>query len=482
MPEKSLKKSAAYNLARTVSQLLFPLITFPYASRILLPEGIGKVNFANSIVAYFSMLAGLGIGGHGIRACAKVRDNRAELSQTVGELFTINLEAAAAAYLLFIAAVFFVPKLEDYRRILCVCSGTIAFAVIGFDWLYSALEEYRYITIRSILFQIISLILLFIFVKTRDDYIKYAGIGVFASAGSNILNHIRSRKFIDLRLKPGREQKKHLKPVFMLFSMVLASSVYTLLDTTMLGFMANDTEVGMYTAAIKINRMVLSMIIAASVVLMPRLSYYIAQHDTNSFSNLIHRGLNFVIFFAVPAAIGLYLLSAQIIFLFSGINYQPAIPVMRIMSPIILMIGVSNLIGIQFFIPLGKEKATLISVALGAVINFSLNMALIPSHGALGAGIATLCAETMITVLQFILVYRSLRLKEIGMNCVQVFVAALCMSAVVVGILHFTAVMVLQIVLSVTIGSVVYGGVLVLLKNNTVLLLTGSLKPKCNEI
>ena len=207
----------ALNLIKTFMSLLFPLITFPYASRILMPEGIGKVVFAQSIITYFAMFASLGIGAYGVREAAKIRDNKLLLSRFSKEIFTINIIATFFAYLIFAICLFAIPNIFVYRKLLCICSASILFSTLGMDWLYNALEDYQYITIRSIAFQLISLIFLFVVVHKENDYLWYAAISVGANVGSNICNFIHSRKFISFRHIHHLQLKKHLKAVFILF-------------------------------------------------------------------------------------------------------------------------------------------------------------------------------------------------------------------------------------------------------------------------
>ena len=215
---KSIKLNMFLNYIRTMLSLLFPLITFPYASRILMPEGLGKVNFARSIIQYFALLAMLGIKAYGVRECAKCRDDRDKLSKLCFELFTINIIATIGAYIILFWAMLMIPALSNYRMLLVVLSCTLLFNTIGMEWLYSGLEEYGYITLRSVFFQIISLILLFSMVHTKEDYLKYAAISVISSTGSNICNLIHVRKFISFDISKKLELKKHIKPVFVFFA------------------------------------------------------------------------------------------------------------------------------------------------------------------------------------------------------------------------------------------------------------------------
>lgn len=428
MKTHSVKVNATLNIIKTLFSLIFPLITFPYASRVLGPSGTGKVHFAQSIISYFTMIASLGIGTYGIREAAKVRDDRTVLTKFVKEVFSINLISTVFAYFLLFASLFLVPKFEEYRNILIVCSSTILFTTLGMDWLYSAKEEYFYITIRSIVFQFLSAVLLFTLVRKSDDILQYAAVSVVSSVGSNILNFFHARKFLDLKVKITLELKKHLKPIFTLFAMSVAVSIYTVLDSTMVGFIKDDAEVGFYNAATKINKLVLTLVNSVGTVLLPRLSYYAELKDKSSFGNLTQKGMNFLLILALPCAAGLGVLSKQIILLFSGEQFLPALNAMRIMNPIILIVSLSGLIGIQIFMPLRKEKLTLISVICGCIVNVIFNSILIPKYGATGAAIATLIAESVVTLIQLILARKYFDWKKITIHFVQCLIATIFMS------------------------------------------------------
>lgn len=469
MSQISLKKNALLNVVKTLMGIIFPIITFPYASRILLPEGIGKVNFTNSVISYFVMLAGLGLGTYGIRECAKVRDNKNSLSILVKELFSIQLISTIISYLLFMVVFFFVPKLASYRTLLLISSATIFFNAIGFNWVYSALEEYSYITIRSILFQFISLVLLFTFVKTYNDVVKYLAIGVFSSVGANICNAIHLRKYITFKTFGKQNLSVHIKPICVLFGMTIITSIYTMLDTTMLGFISGDEAVGYYSAATKINKMVLHVVTAACAVLFPRLSYYAKNDDKSQFYRLLNKSLSITLCFAIPATIGLNILSLQITLLFSGEKYLPAVPVMKIMNPIIIIIALSNFIGIQCLVPLKKEKLTLYSVCVGAFINFTLNIILISKYKAIGAGISTLVAESSVTIFQLIAARKYINFKPILINIFQYIIAATVMGFVVSFVCKLSCNLSIQIIASIFIGVIFYIVTLVILHNKIII-------------
>ncbi|GHV75438.1 flippase [Spirochaetia bacterium] len=474
----SLKKNALFNILRNVMMLLFPLITFPYASRILSPDGIGKVNFANSIVNYFSLIAGLGIANYGVREGAKLQKNKERLSKLAKELLIISIYSSAVSYLIFFIIFFSVPKLYDYHSLLLISSSVIFFKIIGFDWFFGAIEEYQYIAIRSIVVQFISLFLLFLFVKSRDDYLQYAAFGIFASVGSNIYNFIHIHKFINLRIKVKLELKKHLLPVFILFFYVFISNIYKIFGTTILGFITNDNEVGFYSAASKINTIVLAVIVAAIGVLMPRLSFHVNNNEHTIFNDLVNKALVIVLCIAVPSSFGLFFLSKPIILVFSGIEYTNAIPAMQFMTPTTFLLSITTLIGAQMFIPLNKEKLTIIALSIGAFFNFVLNMILIPLYGATGAAITTLCTELLVAAILICMARKIIIWKSFCKNIIQYLLASAIMSLVIVLVMTLTGKTILQLLISIFLGMIVYFSFLLIIKNETIILIRQKLLPQ----
>lgn len=476
----SLKKNAALNMARTVMSLIFPLITFPYVSRVLGPVYIGKVNFAQSVVSYFSLVAALGISTYAIREAAKVRDDKARLSKFIKEILAINLASTLAAYVLLAAAVLAVPLLSEYRKLLCICGASILFTTLGMDYLYTALEEFRYITVRSVAFQFLSLVLLFTLVRNQNDYLKYAAISVVSSVGSNILNFFHARRFVDFRLtkQTKLELKKHLKPIFTFFAMNAAVSIYTVLDTTMLGFLKGDEAVGIYTAATKINRTVIMMITAATGVLLPRLSFYASSGGKSEFLWLADKAVQFVVLFSVPCAAGLFVLSEPAVLVFSGAKYLPAVPVMEIMNAVVVFISLSNVTGIQIFMSVGKERTTLFSVIAGSVVNFTLNMVLIPRYGATGAAVGTVVAEFTVTAIQFVFAGKYISYKSFAVHFLKVMIAALTMTLCVYFVSCHLENLLLKIAVGIVLGVLVYSILILLLRDRFSLELVKEIKSK----
>lgn len=400
MEKKSLKFNFIMNFILTSSSLLFPLITFPYVSRILLPIGTGNVAFATSVISYFTMIAMLGVPTYGIRACAQVRENKEELSRVAQELIIINLGMATISYAFFVVSLFLIPTFQSQKTLLIICSSAILLNVLGVSWLYQALEQYSYITLASLFFKFVGLILMFALVHNVDDYLWYGLITVISAFGSYIINFIRMRKFIYLYPVGNYDFKRHIKPIGTFFAMTVATTVYTNLDTVMLGVMKGNNEVGIYNAAIKIKTLMVTLVTSLGTVLLPRLSYYFEQKDFDNFRDIIGKAISFVLLFSIPCCIYFVVYSKEIILFLSGNAYLASIVPMCVLMPTITLIGLSNITGIQVMVPSGNEKKVLHSVFLGAIADFFINLLLIPKLGSTGAAIGTLVAELIVLIIQ----------------------------------------------------------------------------------
>lgn len=390
--KKSIFKNYLYNVSLTILNIIFPIITFPYISRVLGAAGIGKVNFANSIVNYFLLLASLGIPVYGIREISKVRDSRDNASRIYSEIYTINLLSTILFSIIYYSIILFVPYFEGQRILFSIMGLLVILNLFNIDWLYQGFEDYKYITIRSLVFKIASIIAMFLLVKERNDYVIYAAITVMALGGANIVNIFRTKKYVDYRIRDISLQR-HYKQVLIIFFMGVAINIYNNLDSTMLGFMVGDKSVGYYSAATKINRMVINVVTSLGVVLLPRLSYYIENNQLEEFNKIIKKSVDFIFFIGLPACTGLYLLAPSIIRIFSGNDFTPAIMTMRINIPVILFVAIANITSVQILLPLKREKEVAIAVSIAAILNFGLNFIMIPTMKENGAALASTLAE-----------------------------------------------------------------------------------------
>lgn len=399
--QTSVKQNFIMNSILHMSSFIFPLISFPYVSRILSPTGTGKVSFAISLITYFSMFAQLGIPTYGIRACAKVRDDRNELSKTTQELLVINAIMSLLSYAILFAVLLTVPRLQEDRVLYLTVSFIIFLNCIGMEWLYKGLEQYTYITVRSIVFKAISIVAMFLLVHEKNDYVIYGAISIFSSSASNIFNFINARKYVDLFHFRKLDLKRHIRPVSIFFAMSCATIIYTNMDSVMLGFMKDDTAVGYYNAAIKIKQILVSLVTSLGTVLLPRASYYIKNNQIEEFKKIARKAINFVFLFSAPTALYFILFAKQGIYFLSGDTYSGAIIPMKILMITLLLIGLSNVLGIQILVPLGKEKIVLYSEIAGAVVNLVVNSIFIPIIASEGAAIGTVFAELTVLIVQF---------------------------------------------------------------------------------
>ncbi len=423
MQQKSLKLNFIMNAILTMSSFLFPLITFPYVSRILLPIGTGKVSFANSVVTYFVMISQLGIPTYGIRACAIVRNDEEKLKKTVYELFLINVVMSILAYIVFFVALIYVPRLRADRTLFLITGTLIFFNTIGVEWLYKALEQYTYITVRSIIFKFIALIAMFALVHDVDDYVIYGGISIFAASASNAFNFIRLRKIIGKKKVSQLNFKQHFKPVFTFFIISCATTIYTNLDNVMLGFMKDDVEVGYYNAATKIKNILVSIVTSLGTVLMPRASYYLQNGMEDEFYKLSKKAIKFVFLAATSMMIYFMLFAREGVLFLSGEAFEGAILPMMIVMPTLLFIGLTNIMGIQMLVPMGREDAVMISTFAGAIVDLILNAIAIPILGASGAAIGTLVAEFVVLIVQLIYLRKDVAFLYNGQSYLKLLIA-----------------------------------------------------------
>ena len=426
---RSTKFNFIMNALLTASAFIFPLITYPYISRILGPDNIGKVTFASSVTYYFTIFAQLGIPTYGISACARVRDDKEKLSRTVHEIMTINFAATVFVYVAFAIALFTVPKISCEKPLFLITGISILLNAIGVDWLYRALEQYSYITAVSMVFKLISVCAMFMFVHKPDDYVIYGGMSIIAASGSSILNFIRMRKFVSLRVKGQCNYKRHLRPILIFFAMSVATTIYTNLDTAMIGFIKTTTDVGYYNTAVKVKNILCSLVTSLGAVLLPRMSCLAEQEHWEEFNALVKKALNFVMLIALPLMVYFMLFAKESVLLLSGKEFIPSILPMQVITPTILFIGITNVLGIQVLVPLGKENIVLRSEVAGAIVNVILNAVLIPAYAATGAAIGTVAAEITVLIVQYSALRKDVRSAFLSLEYWKILLSLVSASA-----------------------------------------------------
>ncbi|MBR3600067.1 MAG: flippase [Lachnospiraceae bacterium] len=464
MEKKSLGVNFIFSVLKTLMGVVFPLITFPYALRVLGPDYIGKIDYAYANVTYFSLIGAFGISGYAVREGSRLRDDKEKISQFASEMLAINLVTVTVAYVLCFLAMC-IPKFAPYRGLMLIFSSTIALTAVGLEWLYNIFEEYKYITIRSFVFQVISLVTLFCCVKDENDYVIYAITLILSSVGSNIMNLIRSRKYIKLRLSLNNF-KKHIKPMFAIFSMTVASTIILSMDKTMLGYITeNDTEVGLYAATTKIVVVFTSVIAVIRTVMMPRVSYFM-ETDKSQADKLNYFSVKLVAMLSIPIAVGMVCLSDEVLVIFAGKEFIDAHVPLRILMVNLVIAVLNGIVINQVFISNRKDKWASIAVIIGAIVNLVFNLLMIPVLGKAGAAISTLMSETSIFLFACIVGRGIFKVELILKQVIQSLLASVPMIGVYYLFKNMISSDIIMVLATVLVGAIVYFAMLFLIKSD----------------
>jgi len=394
----SIKTNAIFNVLRQCCRILFPLIIYPYIARVLGSENLGRYSFADSIVSYFVIAAGLGIPTYAIREGARIRDDRKAIDTFSSEMLAINLIAGCVASLILLLITLFVPRVYNERVMVAIMSIGIMASVIGRDWLNTVFEDFRYISLVYVVFHVITIICVFLFVKNPDDYLWYTVFMLIANCGPNIVNFFYTRKYARFTVKFGAGIKRHLKPVLYLFCISIASTIYINSDVTMIGLYLTNTDTGVYTMASKVYILVKAIINAITAVAIPRLSYYLGTNDKERYNTMVNRLKMCLITLLLPSIIGLFFLSRDILSVFGGEMYVSGATSLRILC-LALFFGVLNCFYAHGILVINRnEKVYFKATILTGLINLLLNLFFIPWLGIEGAAITTLIAEIFVTI------------------------------------------------------------------------------------
>lgn len=465
---KSLGRNAFLNGFRNVLNLLFPLITFPYVSKVLSVSGLGQYNFAQATVSYFSLIAGLGISSYAIREGARYRNNRVKFNFFASEVLLCNIISTLIAYFLLACSMLLVNKFQTYSSLIWIFSIQIVFTTIGLEWLYSIFEEYEYITIRSIIFKIISIILIFLFVKTSKDVTNYALITVFSIVGSNLLNLIHSKKYFHFeRVKP-RDCIKHLKPILVIFASNVAIMIYVYSDTTILGFLATDYEVGIYSVSVKVYNIIKTLISSTLIVSIPRLSMYYGSGKIIEFRKTAQKVYDSLTTLLLPAVVGLFCVSKNVIFTISDASYISADVSLKILCLALLFCIYGWFFSQCVLMPINKENVILIATCISATLNILLNFFLIPIWKQNAAALTTLLAEFLMFFICALCGQKTVRIKLFNKNLFSVLLGCIVIVGTCNFVLNINVNMILQLIVAVITSFIMYVCILLLFHNEIV--------------
>lgn len=433
---QSVKVNYILNLINTGTQMLFPLITFPYVCRVIEADGIGQVNFFQSIISYISLFTCLGIPMYAIREIARDRNDVVKMNQTAVEILLLHSMLTLLGYAIVSILCLTVPQIQVNIPLFLILSLTIFFTAIGCEWFYQGIEDFKYITIRGLIIKTVSVILLFIFVKSKTDLLYYGCYMVFGVLGGNIFNFFRLRKYIHREniIFSELHIKRHLKPVLKVFSFSVVTSIYLQLNTVLLGFFKNALAVGYFAAATKVMQMLLQMSACLGSVMMPRASHLIAENKESEFNALIQKSYDFTLAIALPMTVGLIFCAPNLITALCGVKFENSILPSQIIAPIILMVAISNVFGIQVLFPKGKINIVTLCCGIGAVIDLVLNLCLIPFFSYVGTSIAYLGAEVATTISMYFIGRKYLPITYFKKNHLNYLLGCILMAIVLYAI------------------------------------------------
>ena len=478
MAQKSLFKNALFNVVYRFTNILFPLVTTVYISHVLTASGVGKVSVAQNIAQYFVLLAPLGIVNYGTREIARRRDNSFETNKLFSELFFINLVSTLFCSFIYYSLVLNGNYFEEHKLLYCVTGLLIVFNVINVDWYYQGREEYVYISVRSIIVKFLSLILIFLFVKSPSDYVVYALIYVFGIAGNYLFNTINLIKE-GVRLEIHNLQYTiHLKAIFLLFCSSIAIELYTLVDTTMLGYLCSNEVVGYYTNSAKLNRIVVGLISSIGMILLPRLSYCIKNGEISTCNNILSKIVMVMLFVAIPSGLGMFLMADSIVPVFFGNSFIPAILTARIGSILIFFLAFSNLFGTQVLLSFNQEKKLLLCTVIGASSNIIANIFLIPLFEHNGAITASVISELLVVLLSSKFAFEYLKVTIEASFWKKTFMSTIIMVAFVAMGKYLINDVLLSVIVSCMLGCIAYVASCYLVKHPVLLELKSILKAR----
>lgn len=468
MKKKSIKLNAILNTAQTIISILVSIITFPYISRVLGVEEIGRYNFSLSFVNYFALLAALGVSTYAIREGTQYRNDKNKLNKFCSEVFTINMYSTIVAYALLFLSVVNIDKLAEYKLLIGVLSIEIIFSTLGLSWVYSIYEDFFLIAIRTIAIQLGCTMLLFVFVKSPNDVIVYCIITAMTRVINNVVNMFFIKKYCNVHLCKLSGLKKHIKPIVLVFATTAAITIYVQSDIIILGFLSDDYHVGIYSVATKIYNVVKQLIAAILFVTIPRFSYYSRKNMLIEFKVLFNKILNIMIIILLPSMVGIVALSKNIICMAAGMTYIEADYSLKILGIAMTFNLLEFMYGYCVLIPQKKETVFFYATVVGAITNIILNFILIPLFLQNAAAFTTLLSEVVTMIVCIInspkLVDRKETLKNAGivlLGCVMIIFTCFYVNGTEYNLYMKT-------ILSVALGCLIYTGILLFSKNKYV--------------
>lgn len=460
MAPKSIKKNYIYNLTYQMLTILTPLVTAPYLSRVLGADGVGTYSYIESISSYFVLFATLGLTIFGQREISYVQEDREKRSIIFWETNIIEFITSLISIVVY---VLFSLSHTNWKLYLVLVFNILA-VIVNISWFFQGLEEFGKIVIRNIFFKCINIIFIFAVIKSPDDLILY----LFGSSIFTFLNNatfwVGIRKYVDLPKINKLHPTRHLRTVISLFLPTIAMQIYTALDKTMIGVITkNPFENGYYEQAMKISKMVLTIVTSLGTVIIPRIGYHFERGEIDKVRLYMYRGYRFVWFLGIPLCFGTILLSSIFVPWFFGPGYEKVVPLICILSFLILAIGISNVTGLQYLIPAKRQNDFTRTVVYGAITNLVLNFWLITKYQSYGAAIASVIAETVISVVQLFIVRKEISPWKVIKSGTHYYIAGGIMAAILFFVKSTLSASILNTIVLICLGAGIYFSILLLM-------------------
>ena len=461
--QSSIKKNYIYNVLYQILLVLTPLITIPYLSKIFGADGIGRISFVESIASYFMLFAALGINTYGQREISYYQDDKIKTSESFYNTFLLKLITSSTVLIIYLLLSVYYFKSYIYLAF----AFSIVSVLVDITWFFSGIEDFFSIVTRNVFFKVLSIAYIFIFIKSKNDIVWYCiSIGLFTILSNLSLYPLLKKYLIKVDIK-SIHPFKNFKVVLSLFLPTIAIQIYTVLDKTMIGLITkSEFENGYYEQSIKISRFLLLIVTALGTVTVPRVAYYFEKNDDKKLKNLIYNSYRFVLMISIPMALGLYVISDNLVPWFLGNDFSKSILLIKIVSFLIIFIGLSNVTGIQYLVPTKNQNKLTLSVIIGAIINFSLNLYLINVYKSVGAAISSVIAEFTITMVQFYIVKDEISFVVVLKNSLKYLLSGICMFAITLAFSKRLAPSIINTLIISAVGCFAYFTVLIMLKDN----------------
>lgn len=393
-----IKRNILYSGILMTSNYVFPLLVYPYVSRVLGVEKIGLCGFVDSIINYFMLFSMMGMMIMGTREIARLRSAHASLDGAFSSLLSLNGLATVAALALLAAATLTVPDLREHADMMVCGAVKLVSNFFLIEWFYRGLENFRFITLRTVLVKCFYVAAVFVFVKAESDYVVYYLLTALMVTVNAVINMLYSRRFARFTMRKVCV-KEYVAPFFILGVYMIFASMYTTFNSAYLGFVCGDVQVGYYTTATKLYTIIIGIFTAFTGVMLPHMSALISDGRIDEFKEMLVKSWDVLVSFSVPAILFAVIFAPQIVLIISGEGYDGAVVPMRIVMPLILIIGIEQILVIQALMPLKKDRVIMRNSIIAALLSVVLNVALVHSLQSVGSAIVWVVCETTVLIL-----------------------------------------------------------------------------------